>query len=174
MHQCSIKPRFDPSIILLYITVSVEQSCDITHVDALPENEGILEAGESATAWNQIRHPAVRLQHALGESLACRHATATTMEDLVPTTNQISDKGIAVFAFAAYHQLEGGHPVREVIVSDRTGHSANPEAIRELEELGLLTRDGNRVSFTDQGEAMLDNVIKSMQQAAGGQTTASA
>jgi hypothetical protein len=38
-----IKPRFDPSIILLYITVSVEQYCDITHVDALPENEGILE-----------------------------------------------------------------------------------------------------------------------------------
>jgi hypothetical protein len=28
---------------LLYITVSVEQYCDITLVDALPENEGILE-----------------------------------------------------------------------------------------------------------------------------------
>jgi hypothetical protein len=38
-----IKPRFDPSIILLYIAVSVEQYCDITHVNALPENEGILE-----------------------------------------------------------------------------------------------------------------------------------
>src|SRR3954451_17916466 len=38
-----IKPRFDPSIIVLYIAVSVEQYCDITHVNALPENEGILE-----------------------------------------------------------------------------------------------------------------------------------
>jgi hypothetical protein len=38
-----IKPRFDPSIILLYIAVSAEQYCDITQVNALPENEGILE-----------------------------------------------------------------------------------------------------------------------------------
>src|SRR3954465_10488455 len=38
-----IKPRFGPSIILLYIAASVEQYCDITQVNALPENEGILE-----------------------------------------------------------------------------------------------------------------------------------
>jgi hypothetical protein len=38
-----IKPRFDPSIILLYIAASVEQYCDIMQVNALPENEGILE-----------------------------------------------------------------------------------------------------------------------------------
>src|SRR3954454_24749527 len=38
-----IKPRFDPSIILLYIAASVEQYCYITQVNALPENEGILE-----------------------------------------------------------------------------------------------------------------------------------
>ena len=38
-----IKPRFDPSIILLYIAASVEQYCDITRLNALPENEGILE-----------------------------------------------------------------------------------------------------------------------------------
>jgi hypothetical protein len=43
---------------LLYITVSVEQYCDITLVDALPENEGILEAsrkdlsaGGNKTLW---------------------------------------------------------------------------------------------------------------------------
>jgi hypothetical protein len=29
---------------LLYIAASVEQYCDITQVNALPENEGILEA----------------------------------------------------------------------------------------------------------------------------------
>src|SRR3954451_9561250 len=38
-----IKPRFGPSIILLYIAASVEQYCDITQVNALPENEWILE-----------------------------------------------------------------------------------------------------------------------------------
>src|SRR3954451_8846939 len=41
-----IKPRFDPSIILLYIAASVEQYCDITQVNALPQNEGILELSE--------------------------------------------------------------------------------------------------------------------------------
>src|SRR4051794_2236552 len=38
-----IKPRFELSIILLYIAASVEQYCDITQVNALPQNEGILE-----------------------------------------------------------------------------------------------------------------------------------
>src|SRR6186997_1718251 len=38
-----IKPRFDPSIIVLYIAAPVEQYCDIAQVNALPENEGILE-----------------------------------------------------------------------------------------------------------------------------------
>src|SRR3954469_11088347 len=42
-----IKPRFGPSIILLYIAASVEQYCDITQVNALPENEGILEVPRS-------------------------------------------------------------------------------------------------------------------------------
>ena len=45
-------------------------------------------------------------------------------EDLVPATNQISDKGLAVFAFAAYHQLQGGYTVREVVASDGAGHGA--------------------------------------------------
>jgi hypothetical protein len=35
----------------------------------------------------------------------------------VPATNQISDKGLAVFAFAAYHQLQGGLTVREFVES---------------------------------------------------------
>jgi hypothetical protein len=35
---------------LLYIAVSVEQYCDITRLNALPENEGILEAS-AATAY---------------------------------------------------------------------------------------------------------------------------
>jgi hypothetical protein len=38
-----MKSRFDPSIILLYIAVFVEQYCDIMQANALPENEGILE-----------------------------------------------------------------------------------------------------------------------------------
>src|SRR3954466_15719263 len=45
-----IKPRFDPSIILLYIAASVEQYCDITQVNALPENEGILEPRNASSS----------------------------------------------------------------------------------------------------------------------------
>jgi hypothetical protein len=66
-------------------------------------------------------------------------------------TDQISDKSLAVFAFAAYHQLQSGQIVREVIASDDAGHGADPEAIQELERLGLVGKDGNRISFTDQG-----------------------
>ena len=101
-------------------------------------------------------------------------AAQPTWENLVPTTNQISDKGIAVFAFAAYHQLQGGYTVREVVASDGAGHGADPEAIRELEELGLVARDGNRVSFTDQGEVVLGRVIENMRQAADGRQAAGA
>jgi hypothetical protein len=36
-----MKSRFDPSIILLYIAVFVEQYCDIMQANALPENEGL-------------------------------------------------------------------------------------------------------------------------------------
>jgi len=32
---------------LLYIAASVEQYCDITQVNALPENEGILEVSKA-------------------------------------------------------------------------------------------------------------------------------
>jgi hypothetical protein len=101
-------------------------------------------------------------------------AAQTTWEDLVPPTNQISDKGLAVFAFAAYHQFQSGQTVREVIASDGAGHGADPEAIRELEELGLVAKDGNRISFTDQGEAVLGHVVENMRQAADGRQAADA
>jgi hypothetical protein len=101
-------------------------------------------------------------------------AAQSTWEDLVPATNQISDKGPAVFAFAAYHQLQSGHTVREVVASDGAGHGADPEAIRELEGLGLIARDGDRVSFTDQGEAVLGRVIETIRQAADGRQAAGA
>jgi len=84
----------------------------------------------------------------------------------MPPTDRISDESLAVFAFAAYHQLQSGRTVREVIASDGEGHGADPEAIQELKKLGLATRDDNRVSFTDQGEEVLRRVIENMRQAA--------
>lgn len=84
----------------------------------------------------------------------------------MPPTDQISNKSLMVSAFAAYHQLQSGQTVREVIAPDGVGHSADPEAIEELGKFGLVVKDGNRVSFIDQGETVLDRVVKNMRQTA--------
>src|SRR5688572_6673999 len=68
-----IKPRFDPSIILLYIAASVEQYCDITQVNALPENEGILEEMDPLDDGRSSSYPRVGYRHSgvrLGLSLS--------------------------------------------------------------------------------------------------------
>lgn len=75
------------------------------------------------------------------------------------TPNEMSDKALSVFAFAAYHQLESGDAVTSVIADDGAGHRANPEAVTELEarELGEL-RDG-RFVFNVAGQLMLSQII---------------
>jgi hypothetical protein len=45
---------------LLYIAASVEQYCDITQVNALPENEGILE-GTTGNFRGSEGHPIISL-----------------------------------------------------------------------------------------------------------------
>jgi hypothetical protein len=84
----------------------------------------------------------------------------------MPTTRRISDKGLAVFAFAVFHQLESGSRVREIVRKDGGGHQADPEAVGELQQLGMLAVNGSRVSFTEEGEAMVDSMIDSMREAA--------
>jgi hypothetical protein len=61
----------------------------------------------------------------------------------MPPTDRISDKSLAVFAFAAYHQLQSGRTVREVIASDGEGHGADPEAIQELNRVQFEIRSTN-------------------------------
>lgn len=78
----------------------------------------------------------------------------------------LSDKAIAVFAFAAYHQLSSGEPVIDVVLEDGAGHKADPEAIDELEAAGLAKREGNRAAFTDEGREKLGSVISGMRGAA--------
>ena len=60
-------------------------------------------------------------------------------EDLVSDRNKISDRGLAVFAFALYHQLESGNRVTQVVLDDGSGHHADMDAIGELEGLGLVS-----------------------------------
>ncbi|WP_349369818.1 hypothetical protein [Salinarimonas sp.] len=79
----------------------------------------------------------------------------------------LSDKALAVFAFAAYHQLESGEPVTGVVRRDGAGHKADEEAIAELREAGLVKVEENRVFFSDQGEAVLGALIGALRTVGG-------
>ena len=79
----------------------------------------------------------------------------------MPSTT-LSDKAIAVFAFAAYHQLSSGEAVIDVVLKDGAGHAADPEAIEELEAADLAKKAGDRAAFTDAGKAKLESVIKAL------------
>lgn len=74
----------------------------------------------------------------------------------------LSDRGIAVFAFAAYHQLTSGETVTDVVLSDGAGHAADPEAIAELETAELAKVEGGRAVFTAQGKTVLDAAIAAL------------
>ena len=81
----------------------------------------------------------------------------------MPTTlSSLSDKAIAVFAFAAYHQLESGQRVSSVVQRDGAGHQADDQAVAELRDRGLATADGENVTFTNDGEEALQRLVDSM------------
>jgi chromosome segregation and condensation protein ScpB len=80
----------------------------------------------------------------------------------------LSDEALAVFAFAAYHQLSSGQMVRSVVQRDGAGHRANDNAVTELQQRGLIQADGQEISFTPQGEEALQAIISSIR---GGRST---
>jgi hypothetical protein len=71
----------------------------------------------------------------------------------------LSDEALAVFAFAAYHQLSSGQMVRSVVQKDGAGHKASDAAVEELTGRGLVEADGAEIRFTPQGEEALQGVI---------------
>jgi len=71
----------------------------------------------------------------------------------------LSDEALAVFAFAAYHQLSSGQAVRSVVQRDGDGHKASDTAVGELRERGFIEADGSEIRFTPQGEEALQGVI---------------
>ena len=80
----------------------------------------------------------------------------------------LSDKGLAVFAFAAYHQLESGQPVTKVIREDGKGHRADEEAVRELEALGLARPEGNDIAFSENGLVTLTKAVDALRASLSG------
>lgn len=74
----------------------------------------------------------------------------------------LSDEALAVFVFAAYHQLSSGQRVRSVVQRDGAGHKASDAAISELETRGLIEADGDEIRFTDEGEGALQALLSSL------------
>ncbi|WP_230531610.1 hypothetical protein [Microvirga roseola] len=81
--------------------------------------------------------------------------------------SDLSDEALAVFAFAAYHQLTSGQAVRSVVQRDGVGHKASDKAVAELRERGLIQADGQEIVFTNKGEEALQAVIDGIRNARG-------
>lgn len=79
----------------------------------------------------------------------------------------LSDKGLSIFVFAAYHQLTSGEPVREVVLRDHAGHAADPQGVREVEAGGLARVEGEKAVFSDAGIAFLEQVLSAARGAIG-------
>ena len=74
----------------------------------------------------------------------------------------LSDKGLAVFAFAAYHQLTSGEKVTDVVLHDGAGHAADPQAVEEIQKAGLATVKNDRAEFTPDGQNLFGRVLEAI------------
>ena len=81
---------------------------------------------------------------------------------MTDAVQDLSDKALAVFAFAAYHQLESGQRVSKVDQHDSSGHRADADAVRELGDRGLARADGEHIHFTEEGVRMLQKAIEGL------------
>ncbi len=81
---------------------------------------------------------------------------------------QLSDDARSILVFAAYHQLVGGEPVKDVVLDDGAGHKASSKGRKELEDAGLIRTDGDRAHITEDGEEVLASLLDSIRQATGG------
>jgi hypothetical protein len=71
----------------------------------------------------------------------------------------LSDEALAVFAFAAYHELSSGQRVHSVVRKDGVGHKASDAAVDELDGRGLIKADGHEIVFTPAGEEALQGIV---------------
>lgn len=82
------------------------------------------------------------------------------------TAQPLSDRAVAVFAFAAYHQLSTGQKVSGVTLSDGKGHGLDPDAVEELAGRGLVTVNEREVVLGDQANGILAEIIDRIRSAA--------
>ena len=75
------------------------------------------------------------------------------------TPNDLTDKALAVFVFAAFHQLESGETISAVVANDAAGHRVDPDAMAELESKDLGKLSGESFVFNAAGQLILSQVI---------------
>lgn len=85
------------------------------------------------------------------------------------TLADLSDKALAVFAFALYHQLSSGEPVAGVVAHDGAGHQADPQAVTELESAGLARLENDRIVFTEVGLKLLAGALANLKSGSAGE-----
>jgi predicted secreted protein len=74
----------------------------------------------------------------------------------------LSEEALAVFAFAAYHQLASGQAVRSVVRRDGAGHKASDKAVGELRDRDLIKVEEDEIRFTPAGEQALQAIVESI------------
>jgi len=80
-------------------------------------------------------------------------------------SSSLSDKGLSILTFAAYHSLVSGEKVSRVVLDDGKGHHADPDGVREMEEAGYFEPEGERGTLTESGLAKLDAVMSAIRSA---------
>ena len=75
---------------------------------------------------------------------------------------QLSDRALAIMAFAIYHELESGTRVTSVVADDHAGHRADPSGVDELVQHKLARREADHITFTERGAEMLQQIMATM------------
>ena len=79
---------------------------------------------------------------------------------------QLTDRALAIFAFAIYHELESGTRVTSVVADDHAGHRADPSGVDELVQHELARREAEHVAFTERGAEMLQQMVATIRASA--------
>ena len=74
----------------------------------------------------------------------------------------LSDHALSILTFAAYHSLVSGEVVTRVVLDDGKGHKADAEGVDEMEKAGLLEKDGERGTLTEEGSRALGQVLEAI------------
>lgn len=83
-----------------------------------------------------------------------------------PISPQLTNRALAILAFAIYHQLESGTRVSSVVADDHAGHRADPSGVNELVRHELARREADHIAFTERGSAVVEKVLATIRASA--------